>query len=1385
MFQSAALGSVTNFDHEHQEWIIYRDRLKQWFIVNEFNEKLDKDGVKRRAVLLSALSESTYQLASNLTLPRKLDSVGFDELVKILDDHFLEKRCSFAERQQFYSAVQRSGESHAQWAARLRGLAAHCDFKNLEEALLDKFVMGMLHGHEREKIFSMEITDLTLSKAVDVAERTRCARIGATAAGSSSGTSNEALFKISNGHKHSSPTVNLRNSEKCLVCGRNNHKSDKCRYANYKCQKCQKKGHLKKMCKRVNYVEQGEVTEDDDGEFFNIRSRSGAPMTEMIFLNNIRLKFEVDSGSAVTAISENTYNLHFSSEPLSPSTKNLRSYTGGRINSLGIVRLPVTYEGRTEMLDIYVIQGGGPPLLGRDFISLFNLELTSIKYCEKLDGNDVEKMLSQYKDIFADRLGCFNKGQIKLHLKDNAKPVFHKARPVPFALKEKLDAEIDRMLQLGIIEPVSYSEYASPIVPVLKRDGSVRICADYSQTLNKQLLVETYPLPTVQELFSKLHGGEQYTKLDMSSAYNQLILDDTENVTCINTHRGLFKYKRLVFGLASAPAIFQRAIESILGLEGVLIYLDDILITGIDKAQHMARLKSVLHRFQEAGLILRKEKCEFFKDELSYLGYIINKSGIRKSPEKVKAIVEAPIPTNLNQLQSFLGLVNYYRNFVPGASSMLSPLYELLKKGIKWSWTKKHDKAFNEIKNCLVSERVLAHFDPKATIILTVDAGPTGLGAILSLIDKDGLERPVSFASRTLSAAEKNYSQIQKEATAIIFGVRRYHQFLYARSEPFILRTDHKPLVSIFGPNRGIPEVTANRLQRYAIFLAAYNYRIEYVKSANNSADYLSRATIPTSVVQNTNGGAVTADAREERAAYINFVVEGSLPIALEQLCSETKNDATLSKVMKYVQTGWPRKVNDKKIKPYFNCRLQLSIEKGCLMRGHKVIIPEKLQGKVLSELHSSHFGIVKTKAEARSRLWFPGIDAAIEQLIAACAVCVSQRPSPPRAPLAPWPYPAEPFYRIHIDFLGPIQNQMYLVIVDAHTKWLECYNMKNNISSSAVINKLYDFMSRFGIFRVLVSDNGSSLTSDEFAKFCSLNKILHLRSPIYNPSSNGQAESFVKIVKKGIRCALVQERSQAEITNKLLKYLFDYRNTVHSTTGKSPAELVYGRKLRSRLDLINPRSSSSSVPHRNNVVLEKQFLQSKYYGGCNNKSFRPGEDIHYKKYSTKNKFIWTRGTIVKRIGNVVYLLKDRMSGVELRRHKNQIISCPTNETRDNLDLSFGEESTDVQEAVSEDSQPVSTSTSTSTGSSSAGPASASVGVEDMSAGATSSAAATSSVESRASIAPGSGAAMLEDDSDESPSPPPVVVSSRTQHSARSPISLRRAPRVDYKKFYR
>ncbi|GBP80763.1 Uncharacterized protein K02A2.6 [Eumeta japonica] len=286
--------------------------------------------------------------------------------------------------------------------------------------------------------------------------------------------------------------------------------------------------------------------------------------------------------------------------------------------------------------------------------------------------------------------------------------------------------------------------------------------------------------------------------------------------------------------------------------------------------------------------------------------------------------------------------------------------------------------------------------------------------------------------ARSLPPRRNTYAQIRKKATAIIFGVRRVHQFLYARSD--------KPLISIFGSNKGVPEVSADQLQRYAIFLSAYNYKIEYVRKTENNADYLSRAA--------TSGGAAADDVGLDRAADVNFILSGGPPVTLDELKKEDDSDSVLKGVVTYILKGWPKKIKNPILKPYHQFRTRLSVENGIVTRGHKVVIPSNLRNTILDDNHSSNFWDrqnERIKVAARARLWFPGVDVALERW----------RPSAPCAPLAPWPHPPRPFYKIHLDFLGSINNKSYTIAVDAFSKWVECFDLNSNTTSASVIGKL------------------------------------------------------------------------------------------------------------------------------------------------------------------------------------------------------------------------------------------------------------------------------------------------------------------------------------------
>ena len=245
------------------------------------------------------------------------------------------------------------------------------------------------------------------------------------------------------------------------------------------------------------------------------------------------------------------------------------------------------------------------------------------------------------------------------------------------------------------------------------------------------------------------------------------------------------------------------------------------MVSGKTQQEHLANLNEVLTRLESSGLRLKKEKCTFCKPEVTYLGHTITADGLKPSPNKVKAVSELPAPSKVSELKTFLGLVNYYARFIPDLAARLAPLYKLLKHNEPWHWSTEQETAFHDVKKSLMTPQILAHFDDTKPIVMACDASPFGVGAVLSQIVDDGLEHPVAYASRSLSPAEHNYSHLDKEALAIIFGVTKFHQYLCGRT--FTLYSDHKPLIHIFSESKSIPVMASARLQRWALTLSAYH----------------------------------------------------------------------------------------------------------------------------------------------------------------------------------------------------------------------------------------------------------------------------------------------------------------------------------------------------------------------------------------------------------------------------------------------------------------------------------------------------------------------------------------------------------------------------------
>jgi hypothetical protein len=768
-----------------------------------------------------------------------------------------------------------------------------------------------------------------------------------------------------------------------------------------------------------------------------------------LLISGRELDMEVDTGADVSLISDATRQMFFADLPLSPARIKLRTYNQEELKVLGKLAVHVQYQDQDVPLTLLVVAGDGPSLLGRNWLQHIRLDWQRIHQLHAIDAK-VDSILSQHAALFDDGLGTIHAHKASFLVKPDANPKFFKPRPVPFAIREAVGAQLNKLEEDGVLEKVTHSSWAAPVVVVPKKDGHYRLCGDYKVTINKALDVDQYPLPKPEEIFTTLAGGQKFSKLDLSQAYQQLPLsDDAKKYTTINTHQGLYQYTRLPFGIASAPAIFQKTMDAILqGIPHVACYIDDIIVTGKDDRDHLTHLHQVCQRLEENGLKLKKAKCELLQSSVEYLGYRLDAQGIHPLSSKIEAIMHAPQPVNSQQLKSFLGLLTYYGKFIPKLSMLVHPLYQLLHADTPWVWSPACEEAFAAAKNAITSADVLVHYNPQLPLTLAADASAYGLGAVISHTLPDGTDHPIAFASRTLSRSEQNYAQIEKEALSLVFGIKKFHQYLYGRK--FTLATDHQPLTTILGPKKGIPPLAAARLQRWAVLLSAYSYDIIYKNTLSHAnADGLSRLPLPSSL-----------DAAGEHlcdATIFNLHQIDSLPITQTNIREATGKDDVLCKVRMYTQNHWPDGVSED-LKPFHRRRFELTVEGECLMLGSRVIIPKSLQGDILKELHSTHAGMSQMKRLSRSYVWWPGLDRQIEDLVKGCIHCQSNRDSPAAVPLNPWSWPAKPWQRIHIDFAGPFLGKMFFLVVDAHSKWPEVFEMAQTTATHtiAVLRQLF-----------------------------------------------------------------------------------------------------------------------------------------------------------------------------------------------------------------------------------------------------------------------------------------------------------------------------------------
>ena len=571
-------------------------------------------------------------------------------------------------------------------------------------------------------------------------------------------------------------------------------------------------------------------------------------------------------------------------------------------------------------------------------------------YKHRRSSGNQPDLLAEYDDVFTG-LGLVE-GEYHIELSTDAKPTIHPPRKVPLSLMPKLQETLEKLTKQGVVSKLDRAtDWVNSLVIVEKKDGSLRLCLD-PKDLNKAIKRENCKAPTAETISSKLSGMKVFTVIDMSNCYWHKKLDEESSYLCtFNTPFGRYKFNRMPFGVCSASDVAQKIVDdNFSDIPGMLAVHDDIIVAGADGEG--TALKLVLDRAKERNIKFNRTKIQLRIDKVKYLGSIVSGEGFRPDPDKIKAIVDMLQPQNKQDLQLLQGMVNYLSQYIPNMSEIMAPLRSLLKKQAQWSWYGEHDRSLAKIKEAVTSSPVLRFFDVNKPATIQADASQNSMGGCLL---QEG--HPVIYASRSLTSAEENYAQIEKELLPIVCTCERFHQFVYGRK--VTVQSDHKPLEAIMTkPLSQAPP----RIQRLLIRLQKYQPTVQYVPGKYMFiADTLSRAYL--------TGSNEQQDISEDIEVMVHSFVARmpATPEKIAELKEETAKDESLQALRKQIIHGWSdqKQAVHPSIAPYWNVRHELSEAEGLLFNEQRVIIPRASRKNILMLIHESHLGVKKCKSRA------------------------------------------------------------------------------------------------------------------------------------------------------------------------------------------------------------------------------------------------------------------------------------------------------------------------------------------------------------------------------------------------------------------------------------
>lgn len=823
------------------------------------------------------------------------------------------------------------------------------------------------------------------------------------------------------------------------------------------------------------------------------------------------------------------------------------------------------------------------------------------------------QLIAKWSKEFADSPGITDVVEMKLYPDPSMPPVKQRAYPLSPVMTRIASEEVDRLLQQGLIEP-SDSPWAAPAFLLPKKNRTEwRLTVDYRE-VNKICRKNAYPLPRMQETLDRLKDSKFVTNLDLVMGYHQIkMAPESQDLTAFSIHgKGHFQYRVMPFGLSTAPAVFQATMEKI--LQPVLgkhthVYLDDIIIASKSFDEHLEHLEEVFKLLRKAGLKLNWKKCNFLQEFTEFLGFIVGQGQIRVSPKKVEAVQNFPRPKTLRQLRGFLALLSFVRRFIPNLAERCSPLNEMLRKGEKFTWTPERNEAFLKLKSCLTDAPVLSLPDFQYPFEIHCDASDHGIGGVL-LQNINDEYHIIAYASKVLSKPERNYTVTEKECLSVIFCVEKWRAYIEGQKTK--IKTDHSSLLWLHNTKNA-----SGRLARWLTRLAPFDLDIIYVKGKDNQVpDFLSRAYDETP--------------DEVDVAIID------IPPEVENYKDTT--DTWYLTLMKNVEQH-PHRYPHFQVK---NEALYKLVRDRAIQRNvWKQVVPTDSRQSILHLAHDTvlgtHLGVSKTLHKIANKLYWPNMFKDVQNHIRNCIDCQTYKASNLKqaGEMAEKSLDEiKPFDLITMDLIGPLplsknKNQYILVLVDSATKFVVAEPIRKATTANCIKVIEKNLILQFGPPRILLTDNGKQLISNQMKKFCESYKIQLQAIPFYFPSAN-QTERYNRTIKTALAIYAKDDHTSWDI--HLPYVVFSLRTAVSEITNFSPSRLVFGKELNQVFEqdpalVTGQKQPFNAVSYANQLELERKDIYERA-----KKAYNKAKTQQARHYNLRRRrVIYTQGTLVWR----------------------------------------------------------------------------------------------------------------------------------------------------------